>query len=63
MRDPANGSLQQPVQGLSRERPLPSILSFYVLSSILLQFAIHMVSMFYITELAKVLHEYVISST
>ncbi|KAI5451460.1 putative cation-transporting ATPase 1 [Naganishia albida] len=50
-------SRAKPVQGLSRERPLPSILSFYVLFSILLQFAIHMVSMFYITELAKVLHD------
>ncbi|KAJ9121558.1 hypothetical protein QFC22_002177 [Naganishia vaughanmartiniae] len=50
-------SRAKPVEGLSRERPLASILSFYVLFSILLQFAIHMVSMYHITELAKFLHD------
>jgi cation-transporting ATPase 13A1 len=47
----------QPVQQLSKERPLPSILNLYVLFSILLQFAIHMVSMIYMTNLAKANHE------
>ena len=45
--------LSQPVEKLSRERPLGNIFNFYVFLSILLQFAIHIVSMVYITNLSK----------
>jgi cation-transporting ATPase 13A1 len=49
----------QPVEKLSRERPLSNIFNFYVLLSVLLQFALHIISMVYITELAHGLEEYV----
>ena len=49
----------QPVEKLSRERPLSNIFNFYVLLSVLLQFALHIGSMVYITELAHGLEEYV----
>jgi magnesium-transporting ATPase (P-type) len=49
----------QPVEKLSRERPLSNIFNFYVLLSVLLQFALHIGSMIYITELAHGLEEYV----
>lgn len=50
-------SRAKPVDILSRQRPLPSILSLYVLLSILLQFAIHIVSLIYITDLANANHD------
>ena len=43
----------QPVEKLSRERPLGNILNFYVLLSVLLQFAIHIAALLYMTILAK----------
>jgi manganese-transporting P-type ATPase len=49
----------QPVEKLSRGRPLGNIFNFYVLLSVLLQFALHIGSMIYITELAHGLEEYV----
>jgi magnesium-transporting ATPase (P-type) len=45
----------QPVEKLSRERPLGNIFNFYVLLSVLLQFATHIVSLLYITNLS---HQY-----
>jgi cation-transporting ATPase 13A1 len=51
------------VEKLSRERPLGNIFNFYVLLSVLLQFALHIGSMVYITELAHGLEEYVIIAT
>ncbi len=48
------------MEKLSRERPLSNIFNFYVLLSVLLQFALHIGSMVYITELAHGLEEYVI---
>ena len=47
------------MEKLSRERPLNNIFNFYVLLSVLLQFALHIGSMVYITELAHGLEEYV----
>ncbi len=47
------------MEKLSRERPLSNIFNFYVLLSVLLQFALHIGSMVYITELAHGLEEYV----
>ena len=42
----------QPVEKLSRERPLGNIFNLYVLLSVLIQFALHIVSLVYITNLA-----------
>ncbi|THH17172.1 hypothetical protein EW146_g3599 [Bondarzewia mesenterica] len=50
-------SRAKPVEKLSRERPLSNIFNFYVLLSVLIQFALHIGSMVYITELAHVLEE------
>ena len=49
--------LLQPVAKLSRERPLGNIFNLYVLLSVLLQFAIHIVALVYITSLAKFIDE------
>lgn len=43
----------QPVDKLSKERPLGNIFSFYVLFSVLLQFSIHIVSFLYVTGLSE----------
>jgi cation-transporting ATPase 13A1 len=48
---PLNISLQ-PVEKLSKERPLGNIFNLYVLLSVLLQFALHIVTMVYITTLS-----------
>jgi len=48
-------SRAKPVEKLSRERPLGNIFNFYVLLSVLLQFALHIVTLVYITNLA---HQY-----
>ncbi|EPQ51606.1 endoplasmic reticulum Ca-transporting P-type ATPase [Gloeophyllum trabeum ATCC 11539] len=45
-------SRAKPVEKLSRQRPLGNIFNFYVLSSVLLQFALHIGSMVYITQLS-----------
>lgn len=41
----------QPVDKLSKERPLSSIFNLYVVLSILFQFAIHVVAFLYLTDL------------
>jgi cation-transporting ATPase 13A1 len=53
----------QPVDKLSRERPLGNILNFYVLLSVLLQFAIHIAALLYMTILSKSLEEWVLLSS
>ncbi|KAA1477020.1 endoplasmic reticulum Ca-transporting P-type ATPase [Dentipellis sp. KUC8613] len=50
-------SRAKPVEKLSRERPLSNIFNFYVLLSVLLQFALHIVTMVYITDLAHGLED------
>lgn len=44
--------LAQPVEKLSRERPLGNIFNLYVLLSVLLQFALHIFTLIYITSLS-----------
>lgn len=47
----------QPVDKLSRERPLGNIFNFYVLLSVLLQFALHIATLIYITMLSNQFEE------
>lgn len=52
----------QPVDKLSKERPLSSIFNLYVVLSILFQFAIHVVAFLYLTDLCDQFSPYVFSS-
>ena len=56
----AHGTIfPQPVEQLSRERPLSNIFNFYVLLSVLLQFALHIATLIYITQLSNQFEQYV----
>ena len=46
-------SSQQPVEQLSKERPQPNIFNTYIIGSVLGQFAIHIVTLIYISDLAQ----------
>ncbi len=54
---PSSPLVLQPVEKLSRERPLGNIFNFYVLLSVLLQFALHIVTLVYITNLTHIFEE------
>lgn len=43
----------KPIEQLSRERPLSNIFNFYVLLSVLLQFALHIATLIYMTQLSN----------
>ncbi|KAJ3783670.1 hypothetical protein GGU10DRAFT_388925 [Lentinula aff. detonsa] len=47
-------SRAKPVEKLSRERPLGNIFNLYVLLSVLMQFALHIATLVYITDLAHI---------
>lgn len=46
-------SKAKPIEKLSPERPLTNIYNLYIVSSVLLQFAVHVLSMLYITDLSN----------
>ncbi|TIB78800.1 hypothetical protein E3Q23_00623 [Wallemia mellicola] len=50
-------SKAKPIEKLSKERPLTNIFNFYILLSVLLQFAIHIFFMVYITDLSNTLED------
>ncbi|CCM06202.1 uncharacterized protein FIBRA_08445 [Fibroporia radiculosa] len=50
-------SRAKPIEKLSRERPLGNIFNLYVMSSILAQFSLHIVSLVYITSLCRQFEE------
>ena len=47
------------VEGLSKERPQPNIFNFYIIGSILGQFAVHIVTLIYIANFCDKLEPYV----
>jgi magnesium-transporting ATPase (P-type) len=49
----------QPVEKLSKQRPLGNIFNFYVLLSVLLQFAVHIAALLYISNLSEATDPYV----
>jgi manganese-transporting P-type ATPase len=48
------------VEGLSRERPQPNIFNFYIIGSILGQFAIHIITLIYTARLCDKLAPWVL---
>lgn len=47
------------VEGLSKERPQPNIFNFYIIGSILGQFAVHVATLIYVARYCDVLEPYV----